>query len=844
MPASTTQFGMFQKRLGMILITLAIALLPLIGRLGRLTLVRGADLRIEAEGELISRVWKPTVRGQILDRKGRVLAKDRPSFQVAVDYDIIVGGETWARKRAARAVRSQYRAEWPAMPPDERQARIDAYMPALLAHLDQMWEKLAEVAAIPIEQIQRRRDDIRREVDTRYSAVVNARLSQELVAQLALGRELTSDVESEVQKRASRDIEEQRSPHAILPSVDDAAAFALQRLVDQRTQVYVPDRDGNPVAIDVPLLPGVSIVPSGDRDYPFDRLTVPIDLSTLPSPVRGSGAKRVTVEGVAYHLLGRLRQGAFGDGKEKNPDGSERTIPGLASLRRARVANDTNFADRVLTPEALPGLAERVDRGEYQEGDFVGLSGIEEAREGELRGLRGLVVEQRETGEKRDIPPQPGHDVRLTIDIMLQARVQAAMSTDLGLAVAQPWHGKENPTVPIGTPLNGAAVVIDVDTGDVLAMVSTPTISREALRESTAVFTDPINKSVDLPWLDRSISRPYPPGSIAKALILNAAVKLGKTSLDTPIDCAGHLFPDQPKVFRCWIYKQFGMTHTSYFGHQLSAPEALMVSCNIYFYTLGQRLGPEGIAQAYRMFGLGDPIPLGLETPSGGSPLFLGYLGHRANNVATPASSPGIITPEDAIQMGIGQGPVAWTPLHAADAYATLARAGLRIRPHVIEAAGAPEPVNLNLDPRALEQALEGLKASANDERGTGHHLSLEGGVREPHFNAKGVQIWGKTGTATAPTIYVSQGDPLYDRAFDPLTLGMQADDLTIRAPEGKRILRWGDHSWFVTLVGRAGENRPRYAISVMMEYAGSGGKVSGPIMNQIIHALIAEGYL
>jgi cell division protein FtsI/penicillin-binding protein 2 len=68
--------------------------------------------------------------------------------------------------------------------------------------------------------------------------------------------------------------------------------------------------------------------------------------------------------------------------------------------------------------------------------------------------------------------------------------------------------------------------------------------------------------------------------------------------------------------------------------------------------------------------------------------------------------------------------------------------------------------------------------------------------------------------------------------------------DPTFSLPAGTRALRWGDHSWFVVLVGTKAENRPRYAIAVMMEYSGSGGKVSGPIVNQIIHALIAEGYL
>jgi cell division protein FtsI/penicillin-binding protein 2 len=137
--------------------------------------------------------------------------------------------------------------------------------------------------------------------------------------------------------------------------------------------------------------------------------------------------------------------------------------------------------------------------------------------------------------------------------------------------------------------------------------------------------------------------------------------------------------------------------------------------------------------------------------------------------------------------------------------------------------------VETGLDTAAIGDALEGLRGSVNDPRGTGHHLTFEvmgaGGpeqAREPIFNARGVSVWGKTGTADAPALVA-----------DPDGEG----------PEAPRVLRDGDHSWFVVLAGPEG-GRPLYSIAVMMEYAGSGGKVSGPIANQVVHALVAEGYL
>lgn len=110
---------------------------------------------------------------------------------------------------------------------------------------------------------------------------------------------------------------------------------------------------------------------------------------------------------------------------------------------------------------------------------------------------------------------------------------------------------------------------------------------------------------------------------------------------------------------------------------------------------------------------------------------------------------------------------------------------------------------------------------SANEPLGTGNHIKIAG-KDEPVFNVPTVTIWGKTGTAAAPPI---RRDPDGDGPLPPQT-----------------IIE-GDHSWFVVLAGPKGD-RPRYAIAVVIDYGGSGGKVSGPICNQIVHALMAEGYL
>ena len=109
---------------------------------------------------------------------------------------------------------------------------------------------------------------------------------------------------------------------------------------------------------------------------------------------------------------------------------------------------------------------------------------------------------------------------------------------------------------------------------------------------------------------------------------------------------------------------------------------------------------------------------------------------------------------------------------------------------------------------------------------GTGHHFTYETGEREDIFNADGVVIWGKTGTAQAPPLRMedTNGDGEIDRDDDGIT-GL-------------------DHAWFVGLVGPADTEAPMFAISVLVEYGGSGGRVAGPIANQVIRALQHEGYL
>lgn len=772
--------------------------IPLI-QTARLTTTRHEELLKAAESRLVTRQWTPSVRGNIVDRKGRILAHDRPSYDVAIDYDVLKG--TWAAKKAEELARSN-RLQWNELGPEQRKALIEKLTALLDARVESGMAELARIAAVDRAKLDSLALAAVGEVDGLYDAVRDRRRQDMIRDAVKVGdgrgnepdRVLTKDELRKIEIAAAKPIAEQQRAVSVLKRISDATAFDLQLLTDSKSELagasdlLEPLADPDKLLID--RLPGVGVVDTGDREYPLDSMTITLDRARFPLPMRSDTTIEVPVEGVAGHILGWMRSRVFREDQER---------------RNIHIASEPVFASRVLTSTG-------VDRGEYRERDRVGSSGIEATMEHELRGLRGLRTQHLDRIAQPDeiemLPASVGAPVSLTIDAMLQARVQAVMSPAAGLAVVQDWHGTPGATMPLGTPLAGAAVVLEIDTGDILAMVSMPEVSRRAIKENPEqVFNDKIN----VPFLNRAIAKPYPPGSIVKPLVLIGAAQRGNFLQGQTIDCTGHLLPNEPNMLRCWIYKRFDQTHTQQLGHPLSAAEGIMVSCNIFFFTLGKRLGPEAIADVFREFGVTQSWNLGIGSEYAGS------LQSYGNNRD--------LTMGEAIQMGIGQGPITWTPLHAADAYATLARSGVRVTPRIVADAPRSPPVELGLPSWAVQDAMDGLAASVGNDLGAGNHLTIDG-VRDPIFTVPGVRVLGKTGTAAAPD----------------LKFGSSADDDGI-GPGPNDVVRAGDHSWFVVLVGKSNE-RPRYVVSVVMEYAGSGGKVSGPIVNQIIQALRDEGYL
>jgi penicillin-binding protein 2 len=772
--------SMYARRLLLLACCLLVAAVMLVVKLGALTLVHGEESRERAEQAMIDGYLIQTIRGQILDRKGRVLAVDRPSSDLSVPYSVVTG--TWSYSRAYLDARRANLERWRELSPEERERYVAEYQPVYDGQLKQFWKTIADVGKVSLDDLERINNDTKARVQA-MATYVWIRQQKKREAELKEAVDL-ADV--------AKEIEEQRSNHVVLRGLDPQAVLTFQRLIaDGKSKSRVRDEKNKPVYNDLAAWVNAEVTQSTSREYPMESMNVSVDRKYLPSPLRSETPLNVTVEGVGSHIIGAMRK-VYADEVKERP-----------------------FVRNMGTPEQM------VDLGGYMGDDRVGEMGIERSMEDQLRGARGKVLENLETGAVDRREPMAGEDVHLTVDIALQARIQAIMdpgnaadlaNTTTGLMRLQPFHSADpeaNVLRPqYGEALNGSAVVIDIQTGDVLAAVSMPSMKRKMLKESReAVYGDQLNQT----WLNRPVQMQYMPGSTMKPLVYCAAVSEGLIAPGQHIECKGHLYPNQPTQFRCWIYKTFHQVHGS-----LSPQEALAYSCNIYFYELGRRFGPEKLTVWYRKFGLGQKLGVGLNEEIPGVLPDLADI--RKFNTA------------DATFMGIGQGPIQVTPIQVANAFATIVRGGMSIPPGFVQRPEnrAALAVDIGLNKQAVIDAQEGLFGSSNWDHGTTHHLGRipgSDGRGERIFTIPGVQVAGKSGTADAV----------------PLRLDTDGDK---RVTSKDQKVREGDHAWFVGLVKKDGDKQYRYVVTVVVEYAGSGGAVAGPVANQVILALKQEGYL
>ncbi len=302
----------------------------------------------------------------------------------------------------------------------------------------------------------------------------------------------------------------------------------------------------------------------------------------------------------------------------------------------------------------------------YSINSHIGKSGIEKYLEEYLRGENGAGSTLRNaagssTGQSVIKQPVSGRNVTLTIDLDMQLACEEALRDtilEISAAATDADSGRDANA--------GSIVVIDVNTGDVLAMASYPTYEIETFTQDyNSLIENPAN-----PLFNRALAGTYSPASTFKLLVGAAALEEGIITPDERIYDSGKYTYFKDYQPGCWIYNQKGTTH----GY-INVAEAIRDSCNVFFFDVGRRLGIDKIVSYAKKFGFGQKsgIELADEERSG-------VIASTENR----ESSGGIWYPGDVCQTAIGQSDTLVTPLQLANYIATIANGGTRYRPHLI----------------------------------------------------------------------------------------------------------------------------------------------------------------
>ncbi|MEW6325197.1 MAG: penicillin-binding protein 2 [Nitrospirota bacterium] len=407
-------------------------------------------------------------------------------------------------------------------------------------------------------------------------------------------------------------------------------------------------------------------------------------------------------------------------------------------------------------------------------GMVVGQTGVERTFDPWLHGRPGVKrIEVDALGHERQVveaaEPRQGDDLYLTIDLAVQQRAEEALG---GRA--------------------GAVVAIDPRTGEVLAMVSHPAVDANRLAGSlSAAEWNRLATDGSHPLTNRAIQGVYPPGSIFKIPVAAAVLESGQMRPEERVFCQGGLLFGR-RLYRDWKAGGHG---------SMSLTEALVNSCDVYFYKVGSAMGIDLIAQYAAEFGLGQPTGIGLPSERRG---VVPSTAWKAKAIGEPWY------PGETLSASIGQSYLGATPLQMASMMATVASRGARYQPQLVRAMRHREtgrlvvfpPVRLadaNVGAKTFEVLHRALAGVVQDQGGTGSAAK-----------SKFVSISGKTGTAQV----VSSPS------------GGQA-----RAPEN-----FQDHAWFVAF---APIESPTIAVAVLVEHGGKGGAVAAPVAKQVIEAYV-----
>jgi penicillin-binding protein 2 len=652
-----------------------------------------------------------TIRGKILDRKGRVLATNEPQFQLHINYNLscIFDERVQRAKLLMTEKRSMLAKEKPSLP------KVRKELQAKLEELSRIIDKCTYFGLERTDVVQRieqindkiwnlrtflawRRNDPDPKIIDKYGRVSNVPLSvaiEEFEKKFPLVDQRLLEIEK-IQK-----IPEMNRGWRLLELKTDADVFDAQ--------------------LEFMDVEGMEILPKEKRLYPY-----------------GS---------VAAQTIGWV-----GPPQERD---------------KKLFANDK--LSRYISDE----VCGRED-------------GVEYICETILRGRRGEEIWDIDRELISRTETQFGKDVTTTLDIELQKKIEDYLADCL-----------LNPNCQAPT----AAVVIDVNTGDILALVSTPTYDLNNIRRNykTLAFKDS-----NEPLRNRAINKGYPPGSVVKPLILIAGLQSQKISAGEPISCPATKAPrGWPS---CWIFNQYQSGHD--YKWQNNARNAVRGSCNIYFSRLADRIDPPVLQLWLFKFGYAQKIPLAIKQRE--SNIQNRNLRQVAGTISSTVSNKPIsridripvLFKRDRKQFGIGQGNLRVTPLQVANAMAAIARGGVHKSPRLFldsEPSGKENPessIDLNISPQTMAVVHDGMSAVVNEPSGTAYNQFSTSTLFQ-----QGVKVYGKTGSTTKP-----------------------------------------DHAWFA---GFATDNLGRrIAITVLVEGGQRGSQDAAPLGRDIIQLCIETEHI
>jgi penicillin-binding protein 2 len=418
----------------------------------------------------------------------------------------------------------------------------------------------------------------------------------------------------------------------------------------------------------------------------------------------------------------------------------------------------------------------------YRMGDIVGKEGIEFLFEQEMQGKKGykeveVDVSGRELAVLRKSPPQSGNHLQLTLDLRIQQVVEQAMT------------GTEE------EPINGSAVVLKVQTGEILAITSKPAFDPNLFSAGISVAEwRKLLFNAQHPLQNRAIDGQYPPGSVYKIIAAYAALEEQAVDPEETVFCPGYYRLGR-RVYRCWRRGGHG---------DVNLHDALVQSCDVYFYTVGHKLGIDTLGRYAKMLGMGSLTQVNL-------------IGEKPGLVPTKDWKLKARGEEwlagETISASIGQGFNLVTPIQQARLLATVANGGTVLKPYLVRQIKDKDgrvvketfpsiEKRLESRPDTLSLIQKGLFGVVNEKRGTGWRARL-----------KQIKVAGKTGTAQVVR----------------LKKGPKSEE-----DEEEILYKHRDHAWFV---GYAPFENPEIAVAVIVEHGGHGGSAAAPIVRQIIQA-------